>query len=445
MKLQKNLLKSTIIAALVVFILPMSALAYSDLDSSMPFKYAVDNFTEAGIIEGYEDGTFKPDQPINRAEAMKIITLAFPVENFVARDNIFSDTPDGQWYYNYIIEGISREIIQGYEDGTFKPGNQVNFAESLKMALVAKEIADEEMVYSSFHYEIQESDWFAKYFKYGYDKNLFELDVNGDINPTKPMNRGEFVELMYRVKNFDNSDPDNTFDFSYNWEENYLDNGFAVKTPFRWEVYAIQNGFLIGFFKDGQTNFINLQPDSAKIGFFFWVNRDNETIGAYFEGLKDDYIDEYGEDEVEFTQGSVEYGPTLQIVNESIGLIDNYIFLDDGRILAGHGRYDVDSALANEFEKQIYKAYEEISFVGEGGYLSIEEKMELVRENILVDGQGEAMLDLFDNKELFETDTLGVGTGPVDYYYIQESDYTFKYERENDTILDVKEGQTSAF
>lgn len=445
MKQQNNLLKKSLIAFIFSLMLPLSAMAYTDVDESMAFKFAVDSFTEDGIIEGYDDGTFKPNQPINRAEAMKIITLAFPVDNFVEKENIFSDTPEGEWYFNYIIEGISREIIQGYEDGTFRPGNQVTFAESLKMALFGKEIPVEEMVYTDFHYEIEGSDWYAGYFKYGYDKSLFELDVNGDINPNKPMNRGEFVELMYRVKNFDNSNPENTFDFSYNWEENTLENGLVVKTPFRWEVYDIDNGFLIGFFKDGQTNFITLQANTAKIGFFFWINRDNKTVGAYFEDLKQDYIDEYGEDEIDFKEISGKYGPTLQVVNEEIGLIDNYIFLTDGRILAGHGRYDVDSPLANEFNKQIYKAYEEISFITPETESTTDEKLEQVRENILVDGEGEAMLELFDETELFETDTLGVGTGPVDYYYIKESDYTFKYERESKTILDIKQGKTSAF
>ena len=66
-------------------------------------------------------------------------------------------------------------------------------------------------------------------------------------------------------------------------------------------------------------------------------------------------------------------------------------------------------------------------------------------EGILVENKGMELLNKLPNKQIIETDTLGVGTGPVDYYYSEEVDYTFKYERAADVILDKREGQTSAF
>lgn len=430
-------------AGLLCVAFSLSAFAYTDLDNSMEFKYAIDAFTEEGIVEGYGDGTFRPNQPINRAEAMKVITLTFPDDNFVQRENIFNDTQEGEWFYSYIIEGISRNIIEGYGDGTFRPANQVNFAESLKMGLVAKGISQDEIEYSDFHYEINASDWYAKYFKYAFDKYLFDLDANGDIDPVKPMNRGDFVELMYRIKNLDTDDPEEKFDFSYNWDQTILKNGFAVKAPFKWETHELENGIMLGYFKSGNPNFISPTPDSVRIGFFFWVNPENKTSGAYFNDLEDQYEDMYSDVLIEYS--STEFGPSVQFTVDDEGLIDYYIYLDDGRILAAHGRYDVDSALVGEFKKQVYKAYDEIDFLSLGGLLTVDEKLELVRENILVEGEGQNMIDLFAEVELFETDTLGVGTGPVDYYYVSEADYTFKYERENNTVLDIHEGETSSF
>ena len=54
-------------------------------------------------------------------------------------------------------------------------------------------------------------------------------------------------------------------------------------------------------------------------------------------------------------------------------------------------------------------------------------------------------LDMLPDKTIISTDTIGVGTGPVDYYYSEGLDYTFKYERFADVILDSREGKTSAF
>jgi len=66
-------------------------------------------------------------------------------------------------------------------------------------------------------------------------------------------------------------------------------------------------------------------------------------------------------------------------------------------------------------------------------------------EIVLVEDMGMSALNKLPNKNIIETDTIGVGTGPVDYYYSEDVDYTFKYERENDVILDTREGETSAF
>ena len=68
-----------------------------------------------------------------------------------------------------------------------------------------------------------------------------------------------------------------------------------------------------------------------------------------------------------------------------------------------------------------------------------------ILENILVENTGEDTLDLLPDSTIIETDTIGVGTGPVDYYYSESLDYTFKYERASDVILDYREGETTAF
>ena len=68
-----------------------------------------------------------------------------------------------------------------------------------------------------------------------------------------------------------------------------------------------------------------------------------------------------------------------------------------------------------------------------------------ILENILVENTGEDTLDLLPDSSIIETDTIGVGTGPVGYYYSETLDHTFKYERDSDVILDYREGETTAF
>ena len=77
--------------------------------------------------------------------------------------------------------------------------------------------------------------------------------------------------------------------------------------------------------------------------------------------------------------------------------------------------------------------------------LSVEEVLAELRAAIQVDGAGKDMMDLLTDWELIETDAIGVGTGPVDYYYSPSAKVTVKYERSYDVILDLREGKTSAF
>jgi len=442
-----RLIKSVLFTGIIVFLLGGSTFAYSDLPYNLSSKLAIESFTEQGIIEGYPDGTFGPSKSINRAEAMKIITLVFPLQDhYLTEVEVnFSDTEDESWYMDYVKEGVARKIVQGYVDGTFKPANQVSFSESIKMGLVAAGLDIDQVEYSDFHYEIKAEDWYAKYFKYGFEKNLYDLNPEGDIEPLKPMNRGDFVELMYRIQSLDVDDPESEFDISYNWQTSIDKTGLSVKSPLSWEVQKIDDGLLMGYFGNGQVNFLNPGEDSASIGFFHWVNKNKLTAGAYFEDLKQKYSDDYPGAELTITETSSSEGPSIRFSVVASGVIDNYIFVSEDQILAGQAKYDTKSSLSAQFQEQIIKSYEEIEFLSLASFLSTEEKLELAREYLLVEGEGKNILELFDETELFETDTLGVGTGPVDYYYVVEINYTFKYERNSDILLDLMQEKTSAF
>ena len=81
---------------------------------------------------------------------------------------------------------------------------------------------------------------------------------------------------------------------------------------------------------------------------------------------------------------------------------------------------------------------------GDSG-LTTDEIIAELRASISVDGVGLDMITLLSDVELIETDTIGIGTGPVDYYYSPSADITIKYERSFDVILDIEAGQTTAF
>lgn len=87
-----------------------------------------------GIVSGYADGSFRPDNEINRVEALKILLLASGL-NIEGDTMNFTDTIKGAWYTRYVSFAQSLGIIGGYADGSFKPGNAIKRSEMAKIAV----------------------------------------------------------------------------------------------------------------------------------------------------------------------------------------------------------------------------------------------------------------------------------------------------------------------
>ena len=90
-----------------------------------------------GIVDGYEDGSFRPDDPINRAEALKILLKATkldPLEEPFEQQE-FSDVPEEAWFAPYVERLVEYAIVEGYEDSTFRPQQHITRAEASKILL----------------------------------------------------------------------------------------------------------------------------------------------------------------------------------------------------------------------------------------------------------------------------------------------------------------------
>ena len=102
---------------------------YSDVSAGRWYNNAVSTMTRAGIVNGYPDGTFRPNAPITRAEMAKIIALFAKLEPSAER---FPDTA-GHWAEPYIRLAAGSGWIEGYPDGTFRPDRAITRAETVTM------------------------------------------------------------------------------------------------------------------------------------------------------------------------------------------------------------------------------------------------------------------------------------------------------------------------
>ena len=97
--------------------------------------------TEEGIFHGYSDGSFKPYQNINRAEVLKVVLELHEVSLFPINGSSegFSDVDPFEWYMPYVRTAKHYGMLEGYSDGTARLENYINRVEMLKFVLEASE------------------------------------------------------------------------------------------------------------------------------------------------------------------------------------------------------------------------------------------------------------------------------------------------------------------
>ena len=104
---------------------------YPDVNADDWFNNAISTLTKMGIINGYEDGTFRPNNPITRAELTKMAVSFFSsADQYFGKKPSFSDVPADAWYTRFIAAAEELGLINGYPDGTFRPSNYITRAET---------------------------------------------------------------------------------------------------------------------------------------------------------------------------------------------------------------------------------------------------------------------------------------------------------------------------
>ena len=166
---------------------------FSDIDTNQ-YRDSIDFLHEEGAVNGYGDGTFRPDDLVNRAEMLKILLEAgyyhieeeqgAPSLEKYADDYCFEDVPVNAWYTKYVCYAKANGWVRGYHDG-FRPNDEVNLIEALKMMMVV------------FDYEQAEGDiWYKSYVDQAAVMNLIPLSFRGF---EQEVTRAEMADMVTRM------------------------------------------------------------------------------------------------------------------------------------------------------------------------------------------------------------------------------------------------------
>ena len=138
----KNLKKAFAVVVALAMVMSTVAFAavFSDVDDSAAYAEAIEAGVALKMFTGYEDGTFKPEGDITRAEFAAIVVRMLGQEaqaDGAKGVTLFDDVPSTHWAAGYINIVSNLGIVNGYGDGNFGPEDNVTYEQAVKMCVVA--------------------------------------------------------------------------------------------------------------------------------------------------------------------------------------------------------------------------------------------------------------------------------------------------------------------
>lgn len=160
-----------------------------------PFESEIAILKESGAVSGYpEDGTYRPDKLINRAEFVKILLLYNQDIAGIGPAKCFTDFRDGgiqsaEWYYAYACEAKALGYIEGYPDGSFGGERYINLAEALKIVMSSNNTPLPQFIQAP-------KDWYDPYFITADEIGLFNRIARV---PSHFVTRGEMAYIFVTI------------------------------------------------------------------------------------------------------------------------------------------------------------------------------------------------------------------------------------------------------
>ena len=176
---------------------------FNDLSSAEWAAEAILGLYDLGVINGYDDGCYHPDDTITRAEFSKLICAAFSLVTPVTVDETyFTDVDADDWYAVYICAVKNAELINGYEDGSFKPDGSITREEAATILGRTIESLGLDLPADRLNINFNDEDDISDY-AVGYIDRLYTMSlINGDNNLFRPgssLTRAESAQMLWNV------------------------------------------------------------------------------------------------------------------------------------------------------------------------------------------------------------------------------------------------------
>jgi hypothetical protein len=170
----------------------LNDVSFTDLDETHWAFSGIEKLVSADIIVGYPDGSFKPEGNITRAELVKIVNKIYSYTQKQDATN-FTDIKLEDWYYEDVLIAQAAGYINGYPDGTFKPNELITREELCKIIDVINNLV---LLPVDKLPTDEISTWATDYVNKVISNRLMLVDENGNFRATEKATRAEACDAL---------------------------------------------------------------------------------------------------------------------------------------------------------------------------------------------------------------------------------------------------------
>jgi hypothetical protein len=179
------------------------AVNFSDIQNVFN-KDEIIALAKAGIIQGATPQSFEPQRTVNRAEYVALIVRMMRMENPNALTTAFTDVAKDDWFASVVATAVEKQFVSGVGEGSFAPNDMVTREQAAKiitnvLRTVEKTDSDNSVPFTD---QSDISSWAAQDISYLVQKGLLQGYEDGSFKPKKELSRAEAAALIYRLMNY---------------------------------------------------------------------------------------------------------------------------------------------------------------------------------------------------------------------------------------------------
>uniref|UniRef100_UPI00192E7503 S-layer homology domain-containing protein n=1 Tax=Paenibacillus gorillae TaxID=1243662 RepID=UPI00192E7503 len=194
--LKKSVKRFIVVVLAGLCLFQSSGLALAKVPSDIANSWAKEtilSWIERGLVNGYEDGSFKPNKTITRAEIVALINRAFEIKG--GSTSKFTDVRKSDWFYQDVAAAAAAGYLSGYQDGTFKPKAVVTRQELAVITAKLLKLAASDS-YLNFKDTKNSPEWSKGAIGAVIDAKVMGGFPDGTFQPLKPATRAEVIVIL---------------------------------------------------------------------------------------------------------------------------------------------------------------------------------------------------------------------------------------------------------